>query len=37
MLKRSAVVLMGLLVSQSVFKLSKHVMTLGACDKFAAK
>lgn len=37
MLKCSAVVLMGLLVLQSLFKLSRHVMTLVACDKFAAK
>lgn len=37
MLKRSVVLLMGLLVSQSLFKLSRHVVTLGACDKFAAK
>lgn len=37
MSKCSAVVLMGLLVSQFSFKLSRHMMTLGACDKVAAK
>lgn len=37
MLECSVLALMELLVSQALFKLSRHVVTLGACDKPAAK